>query len=334
LQKAGTGFDNSKISEKIKKLETQSSQPGFWDNSEAASLIMQEMKHLQEILETWEKLSNDAKDLKELSTIVPGDEQAQVDEFGASVTDLDKRYHKASTYLFLNKPYDKGSAVVNILAGMGGNDAEDFVNMLLRMYLKYCELKGYKTNIHHIHSTDEGGIKSVTFEAEGLYAYGHLKNEKGVHRLIRLSPFKSSSSRQTSFAMLEVLPLLDHEKDLDVDEKDLKIDVFRAGGHGGQSVNTTDSAVRITHLPTKTTATCQNERSQLQNKQTAMKVLKAKLITLMEAEQKQEIKDLKGDLGRAEWGYHIRSYILHPYKMVKDHRTEHEEKNVERSLSG
>ena len=239
-----------------------------------------------------------------------------------------------SIYLLFNKPYDKNNCIVEIHPGAGGTESCDWANMLYRMYTRYCEKKNFKIELLDYQPGEEAGIKSVSFKVKGEYAYGYLKNEKGVHRLVRLSPFDSSNRRHTSFASIDVTPEISRDIKIDINEKDLKIDVYRSTGAGGQGVNTTDSAVRITHLPTKIVVTCQNERSQIQNKETALQVLKSKLYVLEEQKKEQELAKEKGEQTNIDFGSQIRSYILHPYSLVKDHRTNYESSNVKAVLDG
>ena len=245
-----------------------------------------------------------------------------------------KQLEKLSVLLLLNGPYDKNNCTLEIHSGAGGTEACDWANMLYRMYLRYCEKKGYKVEVLDYQEGEEVGIKSVTIEIKGLNAYGYLKGEKGVHRLVRLSPFDAANKRHTSFASIDIIPEFDNTINIDINEKDLKIDVYRSSGKGGQGVNTTDSAVRITHLPTKTVVTCQNERSQIQNKETAMKMLKAKLYVIEQEKKNQELNAIKGNYQNIEFGSQIRSYVMHPYSMVKDHRTNTETSNVSKVLDG
>ena len=245
-----------------------------------------------------------------------------------------KQLEKLSVLLLLNGPYDKNNCTLEIHSGAGGTEACDWANMLYRMYLRYCEKKGYKIEVLDYQEGEEVGIKSVTIEIKGLNAYGYLKGEKGVHRLVRLSPFDTANKRHTSFASIDIIPEFDNTINVDINEKDLKIDVYRSSGKGGQGVNTTDSAVRITHLPTKTVVTCQNERSQIQNKETAMKMLKAKLYVIEQEKKNQELNAIKGNYQNIEFGSQIRSYVMHPYSMVKDHRTNTETSNVSKVLDG
>ena len=239
-----------------------------------------------------------------------------------------------SIYLLFNKPYDKNNCIIEIHPGAGGTESCDWANMLYRMYTRYCEKKNFKIELLDYQAGEEAGIKSVSFKVKGEYAYGYLKNEKGVHRLVRLSPFDSSNRRHTSFASIDVTPEISKDIKIDINEKDLKIDVYRSTGAGGQGVNTTDSAVRITHLPTKIVVTCQNERSQIQNKETALQILKSKLYVLEEQKKEQELAKEKGIQSNIDFGSQIRSYILHPYSLVKDHRTNYETSNTKGVLDG
>ena len=234
----------------------------------------------------------------------------------------------------LNGPYDKNDCIIDIHPGAGGTESCDWASMLYRMYTRYCERKGYKITVLNYEYGDEAGIKSVSIEVKGHNAYGYLKNEKGVHRLVRLSPFDSNHRRHTSFASLEVTPIIETNNEVEINEADLKIDVYRSSGAGGQGVNTTDSAVRITHLPTKIVVTCQNERSQIQNKEEALKVLKNKLLALKIEEEEQKMNEIKGESKEINFGSQIRSYVMHPYSMVKDHRTNVETSNVDKVLDG
>ncbi|OGD56275.1 hypothetical protein A2V71_04015 [Candidatus Berkelbacteria bacterium RBG_13_40_8] len=290
--------------ERIKEIQAQMSEASFWSDSQKASELTQEMSNLQKIVDEWQK-ADDPKTLADL-------------EIKAILSDK----------------YDVDNAILSIHAGAGGTEAQDWSKMLLRMFERYAERKGYKYQILELSGGEEAGIKSATLKIEGPYAFGYLKSEAGVHRLVRLSPFDSDRARHTSFSLVEVIPEIPPTEDISIDEKDLRIDVYHSGGHGGQSVNTTDSAVRITHKPTGIVVACQNERSQSQNKAVATKVLQSRLLALKLKEQKEEEMKLRGEHLSAEFGSQIRSYVLHPYKQVKDHRTEYTSTNPEAVLNG
>lgn len=251
-----------------------------------------------------------------------------------SIEKTEKEIAELNLLLMLNGPYDKNDCILDIHPGAGGTESCDWASMLYRMYTRWCEKKNYKITVLDYQVGDEAGIKSVSMLIKGYNAYGYLKNEKGVHRLVRLSPFDSNNKRHTSFASVEVTPEIDQDTSIEIDDKDLKIDVYRSTGAGGQGVNTTDSAVRITHLPTKIVVTCQNERSQIQNKEQALKVLRNKLLLRKIEEQDKELSKIKGEQKNIEFGSQIRSYVMHPYSMVKDHRTEEETSNVSKVLDG
>jgi peptide chain release factor 2 len=313
------------------ELKKASEQPGFWDDNQKASRTMQKMARLDEKIKSWQALSSEMNDLIELSKLNDASLESDLQE---QFKKLKKRYDKLHSQLAYAGPYDENNAFVSIYAGAGGVDAQDWASMLLRMYLRWAEANGYKTKIVDESSGDEAGLKSVSFEVSGPLAYGKLKGEHGVHRLVRLSPFNANNLRQTSFAKVDILPEIDEPEDLPIDEKDLKIDVFRSGGHGGQSVNTTDSAVRITHLPTGITVSIQNERSQIQNRETAMSILRSRLAQMQIEQHKDSLAELKGPNQSAEWGNQIRSYVLHPYNMVKDLRTKYETADTQGVLDG
>ena len=316
-------------------MEAEINESGFWNDTRKAKGVMQKLDSLKEVVNIWEDIENRINDLDEITKFI--DEKKDQDilkEAEERLKKLEKDFIEHEFQALMNKKYDEASAIVAIHSGAGGVDAQDWSEMLLRMYLRYAEDHKYKTEIIHISKGEEAGIKSVTFIITGSFAYGHLKTEAGVHRLVRLSPFNSDNLRQTSFALVEVLPEITSDDEVKIKDDDLKIDTFRSSGAGGQSVNKTDSAVRITHLPTKTVVACQNERSQAQNKEQAMKVLKSKLYKLQEEKEEAEKKKLRGNYASAEWGNQIRSYVLHPYKLVKDHRTGFETADAEKVLEG
>ena len=309
--------------------------PNFWDDKEKADLTLKGIQELKNLTQDIKKLKEDTEnnlELIELLLVEKDDELLQNLEL--DIKNETKQLEKLSVLLLLNGPYDKNNCTLEIHSGAGGTEACDWANMLYRMYLRYCEKKGYKVEVLDYQEGEEVGIKSVTIEIKGLNAYGYLKGEKGVHRLVRLSPFDAANKRHTSFASIDIIPEFDNTINVEKKKKDLKIDVYRSSGKGGQGVNTTDSAVRITHLPTKTVVTCQNERSQIQNKETAMKMLKAKLYVIEQEKKNQELNAIKGNYQNIEFGSQIRSYVMHPYSMVKDHRTNTETSNVSKVLDG
>lgn len=331
----GGHFDIDSIKKDIEKLELQTKDTDFWNDRQNAEKIIKEINNKKETVESIENLQQQIKDNLELSELleVEKDEKAYQDLEEEAIK-IDQEVEKISLLLLLNEPYDHNDCILEIHPGAGGTESCDWAMMLYRMYTRWCEKKQYKVELLDYQAGDEAGIKSVSMKIKGNNAYGYLKNEKGVHRLVRLSPFDSNNRRHTSFASVEVTPEVEQDNDIEIDEKDLKIDVYRSTGAGGQGVNTTDSAVRITHLPTKIVVTCQNERSQIQNKEQAMKVLRNKLLMRKLEQQEKELNEIKGDQMNINFGSQIRSYVLHPYSMVKDHRTNVETSNVSKVLDG
>lgn len=318
---------------KLAEFELEMAHPDFWLNSDAAQKTSRDAGQLRQSIERWEKLQKGATDLMELADLIAEDDAENIASLEKDLAELQAEFTALQTELYLGGPYDSCDAWVSLHAGTGGVDAQDFTEMLLRMVLRYCEKKGWKTSQLDTTAGAEAGLKSASFKVEAPFAYGLLKHENGVHRLVRMSPFNSGGTRETSFALIEVVPEIE-EQDMEIKEEELKWDVFRAGGSGGQSVNTTDSAVRLTHLPTGLVVTCQNERSQLQNKQRALATLKAKLIALQEKHHLANIQEIRGEHTQHSWGNQIRSYVLHPYQMVKDHRTGQETSQVHAVLDG
>jgi len=307
----------------------------FWKNTAAAAVSSKRAGELRAELLEWDALERDAKDLSELIAIAEKEkDEEMVGEAQKTIVGLRKRFEKLEFFVLLSGKHDHANAIMAIHAGTGGTEAQDWAEMLCRMYLRYAERRGLTARIVDENRGNEAGIKSVTISIEGPYAYGYLKSEHGVHRLVRISPFDAEKMRHTSFALVEVLPEAPEEIDLQIDPKDIRIDTYLSSGHGGQSVQTTYSAVRIVHVPTGITVTCQNERSQSQNRETAMKVLRARLALLREKERLAERAELRGEYHEAEWGNQIRSYVLQPYRMVKDHRTEYETSDTVGVLDG
>lgn len=294
---------------------------------------MQEIEELRKEISELSSLETEIDELIEMSEIISAD-SVEALEMQGRIVEFEKEIEKLEFKILLGGEYDRNNVIMAIHAGAGGVDAQDWTEMLLRMYLRFCEKKGFSAKILSESRGSEAGIKSVTLEIVGAYAYGYFQSEAGVHRLVRLSPFNSDNLRQTSFALVEILPVISNMEEVEISQQDIRVDVYRSSGAGGQSVNTTDSAVRITHIPTQIVVTCQNERSQLQNKEQAMKILRAKLHQKYLTEREEEKKKLRGEFSSAEWGSQIRSYVVHPYKMVKDHRTKYETTNAEGVLNG
>ena len=324
----------AKLNSRKAVLEESASDPNLWNDTENAQKVTSELSRVQSEIKTLGDLRRRVEELPLLFELASeeNDESAfrdalkELESLKSDISDLEIE-------TLLNGEYDHRDALVTIRSEAGGVDASDWAEMVMRMFLRHCEQKGYRTQILDTSYGEEAGIKSVTFKVEGEYAYGSLSVEQGTHRLVRISPFDSNNRRHTSFAGVEVVPVVDKSDAIEIDEKDIRVDVYRSSGPGGQGVNTTDSAVRITHMPTGIVVSCQNERSQLQNKATAMAVLQSKLLERRHAEEQAKIDALKGDSG-GSWGNQIRSYVLHPYQMVKDHRTEYETGNTQAVLDG
>ncbi len=292
---------------------------------------MKKVSDLSDEVESWDQLTKQIADVLELSELA---DNSLREELKSEVEAIEHEVERREFAAMMSGEYDKGDALLAIHAGAGGTDSQDWVQMLERMYLRWIEASGYQAEIIDTTPGEEAGVKSVTISVEGRYAYGYLRSEKGVHRLVRLSPFDANHRRHTSFALVEVLPDVEDDTRVEINPNDLRIDTFRSAGAGGQNVQKNDTAVRITHLPTNIVVSCQNERSQTQNKENAMKVLRSRLLELKEKEQAEHIAELRGEYTKAEWGSQIRSYVLHPYQMVKDHRTEFEYGNAQAVLDG
>jgi peptide chain release factor 2 len=328
-------FDLDSLREELSLNEKLSLKEGFWNDSAKAQEIMQKIKALKDKISNYEDIIKEIDDLEMLLQLMEEEDDFEdYKEVSKSIDKLLKKGQEFKLSTLLSGEFDENNAILAIHSGAGGLEAQDWAEMLLRMYKRWAEGKGFKLEILDLQADTEGGIKSVTLLIKGYDAYGYLKSEKGVHRLVRISPFDSSGKRHTSFASVDIFPQLNEDVEFEISEKDLKIDTYRSSGAGGQHVNTTDSAIRITHIPTGIVVQCQSERSQHTNKLTAMNMLKAKLIQLREEEKKEKIEDLQGNYSQIAWGSQIRSYVFHPYSMVKDHRTDAEVGDTSRVMDG
>jgi len=327
----GGVFDLAGKEKEIARLEKEAARPDFWDDPEAAQQTMQRLATLQEEIKPWISLEQRMADALELAEL---EDEGLAEELTAEAENLEKHLGRLEFRLLLSGPYNRGSAFLALHAGAGGTDAQDFAEMLLRMYLRWAESRGYRAEVVDRLPGEEAGIKRATIAISGPYAYGYLRAERGVHRLVRLSPFDAAHRRHTSFVLVEAWPDLPEAAAVRIDPDDLKIEAFRASSAGGQHMQKNETAVRITHIPTGIVVSCQNERSQTQNRETALRVLRARLMELEEKKRQEELAELKGEHVEAGWGNQIRSYVLHPYQMVKDHRTGHETGNAQAVLDG
>ena len=331
----GGYFEPEKKQKRIQELENKMEESNFWNNKRESEKVITELNQLKKQIEEFSNLKKQIENnIEMLSSLKKNTDLEMLSLLEEENKKISEELENLQIELLLNGPYDKMNAIVEIHSGAGGTEAQDWANMLYRMYDRYFHKKGYKIEVVDIQPCDDAGIKSVTMIVKGENIFGHLKGEKGVHRLIRISPFDSGARRHTSFASVDVTPLFDNSVNIEINPNDLRIDVYRSSGCGGQGVNTTDSAVRITHLPTKIVVTCQNERSQIQNKERAMEVLKNKLYQLELEKKENELKGIKGENMDVNFGSQIRTYVMHPYFMVKDHRTNVETSNVEKVLDG
>ncbi len=334
LLRLGQGIDVDALRERIRALEADMARPDFWSDRSAAQAKARELEEARKRLERYEALVKELEDIEVLWELASEeDDETAREEVAQRLGELAEKFERARMEFLLTGPYDPNDCFLSINAGAGGTDAMDWAEMLLRMYTRFCEKAGFETRVVDETPGEEAGIKSATVEVRGRYAYGILKGETGVHRLVRISPFDAAHRRHTSFAAVTVTPVVP-ESDVDIKEEDLLIETFRSSGPGGQHMQKNETAVRITHIPTGIVVTCQNERSQYQNKMTALKILRARLRALLEQEQVRKIEELRGELAEIEWGHQIRSYVLQPYQLVKDHRTEVEVGNVESVLDG
>lgn len=335
LKEVGASLDLENKGKRIEELEMEMEAPGFWDNPEQSNNKVKELKNLKDTVELVGGLNTQFEDI--LALIEMGYEENDMDLVADIRRELDEFIEKLENLrleTLLSGEYDKNNAILKLNAGAGGTESCDWAGMLYRMYTRWAERKGFTLEVLDFLDGDEAGIKSVTFQVNGINAYGYLKAEKGVHRLVRISPFNAQGKRQTSFVSLDVMPDIEEDVDVEIDEKDLRIDTYRSSGAGGQHINKTSSAIRITHIPTGTVVQCQNERSQFQNKDKAMQMLKAKLFLLKQEANVEKLSDIRGEVKEIGWGNQIRSYVLQPYTMVKDHRTSIETGNVDAVLDG
>ena len=329
-------FDLVGLADEKEKLESQMAEEGFWNDVDNANKVNQRIKVIHSKLDKYKKLEGKGEDVEVMFEMAEEeDDEELANEARQELAEFVKLVEEFRIATLLNGPYDSANAVLSLHAGAGGTEAQDWVSMLYRMYVRYCERAGYTVKELDLLEGDEAGIKSVTFECDGENAYGYLKAEKGVHRLVRISPFDSSGRRHTSFASLDVTPILDDDSSaIEINPDDIRVDTYRSSGAGGQHVNKTSSAIRITHFPTGVVVQCQTERSQIQNRETAMRMLRGKLLEIKERERMEHMADIKGEMKKIEWGSQIRSYVFQPYTMVKDHRTGEETGNIQAVMDG
>ncbi|MBP3352030.1 MAG: peptide chain release factor 2 [Lachnospiraceae bacterium] len=335
LAEVRDSLDLDSKAKRIEELEREMEAPGFWDDPDRSNKQMKELKNMKDTVGVYQKLATQYDDI--LTLIQMGyeeNDESLIPEIQTELDEFKTEFDELRIGTLLSEEYDKNNAILKLNAGAGGTESCDWCSMLYRMYTRWAERKGFAVEVLDFLDGDEAGIKSVTFQVNGINAYGYLKSEKGVHRLVRISPFNAQGKRQTSFVSLDVMPDIEEDLDVEIDEKDLRIDTYRSSGAGGQHINKTSSAIRITHIPTGTVVQCQNERSQFQNKDKAMQMLKAKLYLLKQEANVEKLSDIRGEVKDIGWGNQIRSYVLQPYTMVKDHRTDVESGNVDAVLDG
>ncbi len=335
LQEVGESLHLEQNEKRIEELHMEMESPNFWDNPDKANAHMKELKDLEGVRDSFNALKTQFDDI--LTLIEMGEEETDdsfAEEVEAELNDFKNKFEEIRIANLLSEEYDNCNAILRLNAGAGGTESCDWAGMLYRMYTRWAERKGFSIEVLDYLEGDEAGIKNVTFQINGLNAYGYMQSEKGVHRLVRISPFNAQGKRQTSFVSMDVMPDIEEDLDIDIPEEDMRIDVFRSSGAGGQKVNKTSSAIRITHLPTGIVVQCQNERSQYQNKDKAMQMLKAKLYLLKKEANAEKLSDIRGEIKEIGWGSQIRSYVLQPYTMVKDHRTNIENANASAVLDG
>ena len=328
-------FDIPRLTNELSELEKQTSNPEFWSDSSKSSKVLQQIKIIKNKKDKYEKIESELNNLIDMNELLLAEnDEDMANDLVKSTASVGKEIDSLEVATLLSDKYDMNNAIVTIHPGAGGTESQDWAEMLYRMYTRWANSNGYSVQELDYLDGDEAGLKSVTFLVSGDFAYGYMKCEKGVHRLVRISPFDAGGRRHTSFASVEVLPEITEDIEIDINPDDLRVDTYRASGAGGQHINKTSSAVRITHIPTNTVVACQTERSQIQNRETAMKMLKSKLLALKEQEQKDKIEDLKGEQKDIAWGSQIRSYVFCPYTLVKDHRTNYEVGNVQNVMDG
>lgn len=328
-------FDPASLEKEKQKYDKMMNEEDFWSDNKKALKVVSEANRIKDKLNTYNSLLEGVKNLEDIYLLLKEEGDDELNESASEeLVDLEKKAHNFETEVLLSKPYDDSNAILELHPGAGGTESQDWADMLYRMYIRYAEKHHFKVQPLDYQLGDEAGIKSASFIIKGKNAYGLLKGEKGVHRLVRISPFDASGRRHTSFASVDVTPEVNNVDDIEIQEKDLKIDTYRSSGAGGQNVNKTESAVRITHIPTGIVVSCQNERSQIQNREIAMNILKSRLIVLREQEKQKEMNKLRGEQKNIEWGSQIRSYVFCPYTMVKDHRSNYETGNVQAVMDG
>ena len=335
LVEVGDGLHINQMEQELLELREEMNAPGFWDDLDRSRTVNQRISAIESKIEHYNSLMEMCSDIETMMELADDEtDQAMADEAGEELEKLDHQVDMLALETLMRGDYDQNNAILSLHAGAGGTEAQDWTQMLYRMYTRYCERLGFKVTLLDYLDGDEAGTKSATFEVTGQNAYGYLRGEKGVHRLVRISPFDSNARRHTSFASLDVSPVIEDDGKVVIDMEEVRVDTYRSTGAGGQHVNKTDSAVRLTHMPTGIVVSCQNERSQIQNREKAMQMLRARLIELREREKEEQMADIKGEMKKIEWGSQIRSYVFQPYTMVKDHRTGYESGNITDVMDG
>ena len=333
--KAGDALHLPHLQEELTELKEEMNAPEFWNDLERSTAVNRKVSQIENKLNHVASLESRADDIEAMLELLAEDEDESIaQECETELASLSADADALELETLMRGEYDSCNALLSLHAGAGGTEAQDWTQMLYRMYTRYCERHGYKVIVNDLLEGDEAGVKSVTFQVEGENAYGFLRSERGVHRLVRISPFDADARRHTSFSSLDVAPIMEDDKDFEINMEEVRIDTYRAGGAGGQHVNRTDSAVRMTHIPTGIVAQCQNERSQIQNREVCLRILKSRLLELREREKEEQMADIKGEMKKIEWGSQIRSYVFQPYTMVKDHRTNFESGNVDDVMDG